>query len=368
MSRATQSFFACALLIGTGGCDKEEQATAEPVVRPVRTLKLEAEGGQRTRRFSGVTQAGMETRLSFKVAGSVKVLRAKVGQKVKQDQLIAELDDQDHRLQLQQAQASYAQANAQLVNARATYKRVEKLYEASSASRSDLDSARAASTSARASVAAAAKQVGLARSQLEYCKLRAPTAGTIASVSVEMGENVTPGAPVAVISAGGRPEVKVTVPEAYISQIKQGQKVAVSFPALKGEAVPATVTEVAVTSGGMGATYPVVAAFDAPPARVRPGMAAEVAFKLGGGSKTGHFLVPPVTVSEDREGERYVYLAVPGGEGLAVVKRRDVEVGELTSRGLEIAKGLKEGELLVTAGMSQIRDGLKVKLMSGAGK
>jgi RND family efflux transporter MFP subunit len=366
ISSASKQLLVCTLLVFPAGCEEEKPAAAAEVLRPVRTLRLETSGGERTRLFSGVTQAGMESRLSFKVSGSINTLNAKVGQGVKQGQLIAELDDQDFRLQVQQAQASYAQARAQLVNARAAYSRAQKLYEASSASRSDLDSARAAAASARAAVAAAAKQIELARSQLTYCKLKAPTDGTIAMVSAEVGENVIPGKTVAVVSAGGRPEVKVTVPEAYISQIRQGQSVMVSFPARKGEAVPATVTEVGVTAGGMGATYPVVAAFDSPPAMVRPGMAAEVAFKLGGGGGAGKFLVPPVAVSEDRGGKRYVYLALPGDKGLAVVRRREVEVGELTSAGLEVTRGVKEGELLVTAGMSQIRDGLRVKLMIGA--
>ena len=72
-----------------------------------------------------------------------------------------------------------------------------------------------------------------------------------------------------------------------------------------------------------------------------------------------------MAVSQDRAGKRYVFVAVPGGAGRATVKRREVSVGELSNKGLEVLRGLKEGELLITAGVSKIRDGLEVKLMGG---
>ena len=288
-----------------------------------------------------------------------------MGQRVKKDQVIARLDDRDFRLQVQQAQAAYAQGRAQRINARAAYARAQKLYESSSASRSDLEAARAGAASARASVAAAAKRIELARSQLAYTTLKAPAAGAISLVGVELGENVAPGHPVAVLSSGGRPEVKVTVPEAFIAQIKQGAKVTVTLSALKGAALPATVTEVGVSSGA-GSVYTVIVSLAQRAAQVRPGMAAEVAFSLGAGG-AARVVVPAAAVSEDRSG-RHVFVAQPGAKGQAVVRRRAVKVGQLTTRGLEISEGLKDGELLITAGMSKIRDGLVVKLQGKGGR
>ena len=60
------------------------------------------------RKFAGVTQAGMESKLSFKVGGTMERLAVKVGQKVGKGQLLAQLDEKDFRLQLQQAQAGPA--------------------------------------------------------------------------------------------------------------------------------------------------------------------------------------------------------------------------------------------------------------------
>jgi RND family efflux transporter MFP subunit len=354
---------------GLSGCPGEAPKPPKEVIRPVRTIKVFSLGGDRPRRFSGVTQAGMESKLSFKVAGTVQAKRVKVGQAVKKDQLLAELDDKDLRLEVQRAQASHAQARAQMVNARAAYDRTRKLYETQNASKSDLDSARAGAASSRANVAAAAKQIELARSRLTYAKLRSPTDGVISMVAVEVNEHVKSGkAVVAITAKAALPEVKVAVPEVYIAMIKPKDRVKVFIDALKGKELDARVTEVGVASETVGSTYPVVVSIPEPTPEIRPGMAAEVAFKLGGPGGQERFVVPPVAVSQDKQG-RYVYVAqATQPAGHAVVKRRAVEIGELSSRGLEVKKGLKDGDLLITAGASQIRDGLRVKLLGEAKK
>ena len=348
------------------GCRDEAPPPAE-VIRPVRTQKVAAVGGGRVRRFSGVIQAGQESRLSFKVAGTLRALRVKVGDRVRRGQLIAELDPTDLRLAVQQAQAAHAQARAQVVNAKANYERTRKLYETNSAARSNLDSARAAFESAEAAAAAAAKQIQIARTQLTYTKLVSPAAGAIARCEAEVNENVTPGKTVVVLQSGGVPEVKVTVPEALIAQIKKGADAKVTLDALGGKTLEASVSEVGVASESMGSTYPVTLTLGDAPKEIRPGMAAEVAFVLGAKGEKERFVVPPVAVGEDQQG-RYVYVAVAqrANKGLATVRRRGVEVGELTSSGLQVTKGLADGDLLVVAGVSQIRDGLTVTLMGGA--
>jgi RND family efflux transporter MFP subunit len=354
--------------IAATSCREEKPKPQKQVIRPVRTIRVFSTGGDRVRTFSGVTQAGMESRLSFKVSGTVKSLTVKVGQKVRKGQLIAELDAKDLRLQVQQAQAGYAQARAQMVNARAAYERTRKLYETQNASKSDLDAARAAFSSTKAGVASAGKQIELARSQLGYTKLRSPAEGSISIVAVELNENVSPGKVVVALTAKeALPEVKVTVPEVYIAMIKPKDKVSVRIEALKGKELEAEVTEVGVASEAVGSAYPVVVSIQRPTPGIRPGMAAEVGFRLGGkGGKEG-FVVPPVAVGQDRKG-RFVFVAQQTKPGLGVVKRRSVEIGELSSRGLEVKSGLEDGDLLVTAGVSQIRDGLEVKLTDEAGR
>ena len=64
---------------------------------------------------------------------------------------------------------------------------------------------------------------------------------------------------------------------------------------------------------------------------------------------------------QDREG-RFVFVAEPAQDNLGIARRRTVTVGELVDEGLEVFDGLIEGDLLITAGTSKIRDGQQVRL------
>lgn len=342
-------------VISCGGDDAPE----EPVIRPVRTLQVFSSGVARTRSFSGVARASMESRLSFKLAGTIETLSVKVGDQVRAGAPIASLDEADWVLQEQDAQAAVARAEAEARQAAATYARIRQLYENNNASRNDLDQARAASEAADAAAESTRKNLELARSRLGYTKLVAPMAGAISEVPVERNENVNAGQVVAVLSAGAREEVTVTMPETFIGRVSEGAAVGVTFDALPGRELYAHVTEVGVAAS-QGATYPVTVTLDEETPDVRPGMAAEVTFRFEAqGSNRIH--VPASSVLEDRHG-RFAFVVEPTGDGFGTVHRREVQVGDLTPEGIEIVTGLEDGDLLVTAGVTKIQDGLRVRV------
>jgi RND family efflux transporter MFP subunit len=344
----------------------ESEKPPETPLRPVRVMLVVASGGSRVRTFSGATRAGVESRLSFRVPGEVRRRAVKVGDHVQAGQLIAELDRTDYELQVQQAEAALAQAKASERKARADYDRIRQLYESENASRNDLDAARAAHESADAQVRSAGKQLELAQQQLYYTRLTAPVEGDVATVPVEVNENVQAGQTVAVLTAGGELEVRVAIPEVLISEITEGEPVEVTFDIMRGQAFGAVVTEVGVQPEGTATTYPVTVRLTSSDPGIRPGMAAEVAFRFTGSGRES-ILVPPVAVGEDRQG-RFVFVVEPTGEeDVGVVHRRPVRVGSLTARGLEIVEGLEEGEILVTAGVSKLEDGLRVRRSGGPG-
>ncbi len=342
-------------LVACGGNPPEPPAP----LRPVRTIVVSEEDGTRTRTFSGVARAGVESELSFRVAGRIEQIHVRVGQTVEPSQLIAELDASDFSLQVQQAEAQLASSRAQDRNGRANYERVRELYENNNASRADLDSARAAAESGRAQVSSSSMQLRLARSQLSYTKLRAAVAGAISSIPGEVGENVAAGTPVAVLTSGDQIEVELTIPEALIGAIHTGDAVTVQFDALEGQTFGATVNEVGVASTGASTTYPVTLLLNEVNGAVRPGMAAEASFSFVANGGEARFVLPPVAVGEDRDG-RFVFLVETAGEEARVV-RRPVTVGELTSEGIEVLTGVSTGDVVVTAGVRRLRDGMAVK-------
>ena len=335
----------------------------EPPLRPVRTIEVQSKGGERSRTFSGVAQADIESTLSFRVAGNLQRLLVRTGDRVEAGQLIAELDATDFELRVQEAEAALIQTEAQARQADAEYSRMRGLYENRNASRSDLDASRAASESTQAQIDAARQRVEQARAQLSYTRLLAPASGSIGRVPVEVNENVEAADSVAVLTSGERSKVEVPVPEGLIRRIVQGRGVQVHFNALPGRSFDTVVTEVGVMSTTLATMFPVTVQLVRAEPDVRAGMAAEVVFSFAAEDNRVRFIVPSQSVVEDRDG-RFVYIVETKEPGIGTIRRQSVTVGALTGEGLEVLEGLRDGDRVVTAGMSQITEGLEVKVAS----
>lgn len=349
-------FGLAALLALLAGCGEEAPAPELPL-RTVRHVAVTPEPGLRVRSFSGVSRAAQQASLSFKVAGTISALDATTGGRVRKGQVIAELEPSGFRLQLQQAEAELLRAEAERRNAAANYERVKGLYENRSASRTELDAARAASESTNALVSAAARAVELARLNLSYTRLTVGQGCSVVDVVAGVGENVGGGQPVVEVNCGDYLEIAITVPETLIANFSWGLFGEVTFDSLPGRTFQGVVSEVGIAA--TGTAFPVTVRVEGTE-EVRSGLAAQVDFAFDRGESTT--VLPAVSVAEDERG-RFVYTLVDGDEaGVGVIRRKPVEVGELTSRGLEVISGVAPGDRVVTAGISVIRDGMKVKV------
>ncbi len=342
-----------------GGCGKTDEIVEERL-RPVRTVVAETSSGARAYTFSGTSRSSQESRLSFKVSGTLDSLAINVGDALRRGQAIARIDPSLYELEAQQAEANLLQAQAAERSAAANYQRIKGLYANNNASRNDLDTARANAESAEAQQRAAEKQLELARLSVSYTTLAVTTDCSVAAVEVEVNEFVAAGNTVAIVNCGRGLEVDLAIPESLIGGLHEGMAAVVHFDSLPDEAFSGTLTEVGVAALG-GATFPATVAITGDHSQLRSGLAAEATFEIDAGGARDAMIVPLTAVIEDSDG-RFVYLAEPEGSGEAVVTRRDVEVGELTEAGIEIVAGLAAGDQVVTAGTSILRAGQRVLL------
>ena len=352
---------AAGLVAGCGG----EEAASSPVIRPVRYAQAFIASSERTRTFAGIAKAASEQDLAFRVGGMVTAVEVDVGSPVRNGQVLARLDSGDLELRRQQSEADVARARAQARNARANYERVAALYESGNASMSDLDAARASYESANASVTSAETALRLAEQQVAYTRLQAPVDGSVSRVAVEANEAVGAGETVlVVIDTRGQPEVEVTVPGAFIGGMRLGAPAQVVFGVVPGRIFGATVSEVGTAAGGAGG-FPVIVRLDegTDASEVRPGMAAEVTFRIEARPGSAGVLVPPEAVGQDQRG-RFVYVLVTPDTGdIATAERRTVETGALTPEGLEILQGVGDDEYVATAGLRTLAPGQQVRLL-----
>jgi RND family efflux transporter MFP subunit len=160
------------------------------------------------------------------VGGKVVERKVDVGQKVREGDVLAILDDADYRLAVQAAEQQLTAAIANARQAESDRKRLEALKVDGSVSESDEEHAKSAAQTTQAAAEAHARQLELARNQLAYTVLRAPRSGLVTAVRFEAGQVVAAGQPVVSIANEGEPEIVVDVPEDHLESFRQAHYVA----------------------------------------------------------------------------------------------------------------------------------------------
>lgn len=352
--------FLIGLTMPLGGCDKPESKAHAERLRPVATITTSYSEQQRFYEFSGVAKAGLTSRLSFRIAGKVQTLNVTVGEKIKKGQLIATLNPSDYQLELQKSQAALSQAKAEARNASANYGRIKSLYETETASRTELDNAQAGSEAASALVRQAQNALALAEQRLGYTRLvNQENDCLVANSEIESGENVNAGSTVVIVNCGNTTKVETVVSETFISRVKHGDEVFVQFNAFKGQKFKAVVTEVGVDA--KGTAYPVTVALEETGEPILPGMAAIVFFKIELGSREDKNLYLPMHVIQAERERTFVYVVKDNNDGSATLVKTPVTVGQFTGGELLVMSGLEAGQVVVTKGVRQLYDGMRVK-------
>lgn len=347
-----------ALLLFIVGCNDKEP---EEKIRLVRTMQLESSQATSTHSFNGIARSDVAARLSFNVSGTIKRVYIRDGQRVKDGDIIATLNDSFFKLKVAEVRASLKQARVRLENAKSRYKRIKQLYVNRSSSQSDLDNARTNKDSANANYRAMKNRLEQAELKLSYTKLRAPMNGSISDLRVHKGENVTPAVKIASISSTKNIEVPISVPGSLIDNVKEGQKCKVTFDAVPNKKFDAIVTEVSHASSQRTTTFPVVVRLIKRSKKIHPGMSASVRFDFHATKNKDTFVVPVYALMEDENGY-YLYIVTDVVAGVGTIERRDVERGELTSNGIIIRSGVHSNLLVLTAGMSRVHEGQKVRV------
>jgi len=360
MSFRTGNVILLASLLLVVACG-EADAPVEEQLRPVRYIAVSDASVFRNRVFSGTSKSSRESRLSFKVSGTVVNIPVQIGERLKAGDLIAEIDSASYVLQVQQAQASLVEAQANDRKAGADYQRAKGLYANDNASLNDLDAARAQAESSGAMVASAGKALEIARLNLSYTKLTADTECSIASLDIEVNENAQAGQQVAAVSCGDTFEITTNLPESLIGLVDNSTPVSIGFSSIPNRQFNGVISEISVASASGSAGFPVVIRILETDPALRSGLTANVTFKFDSAAASGAgVLIPVNSVINDPDGT-FVFVAVPSGaEGEATVTRRPVDLGELSQLGIEVLDGLTVGDLVITAGISVIREGQRV--------
>lgn len=342
---------------------KQEVDQVEPI-RPVRTAEVLIAPKALRLRFSGTSQAVDTYDIAFRVAGNIIEFPAQVGTPLKQGELIARLDNSDYLTRLEQEKSVLSREKVNANNAKSRFVRVEKLFKKGIVSAVDFENTQAEYLMSKEKVSLATREVELAQDQLNYTELRATNDGCVITESlVNEQENVTSRNVIAVLSCGNLIEVQATVSESAVGRISVGEEVSVSFNNyLKGKQFSAKISEIGLNSAVSGA-YLVTAIVDDFSKTLRSGMAAELIIKRTFAVTDKEVWVPMIAIGEENN-EKFVFVYTPENEQTGKISRVVVKTNRHIKGMFEVTEGLRSGQQVVTAGLSQMTDGLKVKLLS----
>ena len=345
-----------------------------PKALPVSVALAEASGGG-TASSAGISANGYvvartKASVSAKIPGRLEYLGVSEGSRVKQGEIIARIESGDYAAALASAQATLAQYEAQLAQAKRTYVRAQALRKDGLNSVNDLEDASTQVDVLSAQVTAGKAQVRLAEVNLENTRVRAPFDGTVLRKDAEVGEIVAPS------SAGGgltrtaivtmadltTLEVEVDVNEAYIAQIRNGQRCTITLDAYPDTSFAGRVRQVVPTADRQKATVLVkVSILDRDP-RILPEMGAKVVFVRESAdpriaAAPRRVTVPTAAVITGNDGSQ-VWIVDAN-----VAKRVTVEAGPEHGDRVEIRNGLAGGESVVLNPPAGLKNGAKVRIV-----
>jgi membrane fusion protein (multidrug efflux system) len=305
----------------------------------------------------GTLRAAQGVDVAAETAGTVKSIEFQANDRVQAGQLLVQIDDAVERAELISAQADVERARAQLDRAR-------RLRESGVTAESNLEDA-------QTSFAAADSTLARLQAVLDQKAIVAPFSGTIGIPRVDEGEFVQPGTVIATLQQLDTMKVDFTVPEQQIGDLEIGQSASFGltedrFP-YQGKIIgidPKIDPQTRLVS--------VRAEVENPDGALRPGQFARVRVKLPPVENV--IALPQTSVVTSLYGD-YVYVvesaksgdATGGGSGDATgdsltAKQVFVEVGRRQNNLIEITKGLKAGQTVVTSGQNKLANNAPVTI------
>lgn len=322
--------------------------------RPVRAVQVPAPtAADGQQRYAARIEARHESVLAFEVGGRIKTRLVDVGDTVATGAVLARLDDSDLRLRERDLAARLAASRAQRADAAAALRRAADLRPKGFVSQAELDRATYHDQAMAAQVEALTAQLGLARRELAYATLVAPSAGVLTGRSVEAGQVVGAGQPAFTLARLGELEAVFDLPEQRRADLPP--TVRATLWAQPERPITARVREVAPQAADGSRTYRVRATLLATDG-VTPGLGMSATVELPGTAPL--LAVPTSAVLKQDDGQPAVWVI----DGDRTVHLRPVTLGTVQGDQATIAAGLTVGDWVVTAGVHDLHDGQAVSL------
>ncbi len=325
-----------------GSAEANEEDTEEAAPIPVE-VKVATRGDVEASYTGTVSlEAYAEARVIAKVGGEVVTIAVEEGDKVKAGQLMARLDGDRLRLEVERNRANVAKL-------RQDYQRNVELHEKGLISTGTFESQRYELEALQAAL-------DLAELDLSYTQIRAPIDGVIAERMIKVGNTIKINDPVFQVTRLDPLLADLFVPERDFNKLAAGLDAHLRVDALPGRFFKGVIARISPVVDPQTGTFKVTIEVEDPSGALKPGMFGRVGIVYD--IHRDAVLVPRVAVVDDQT-DPAVFVVE---EGLA--SRRPVTTGYAAGENIEILTGLDGGERVVIVGQNGLKDGGKVEVIS----
>lgn len=273
----------------------------------------------------------------------------KEGQKVNKGQLLAKIDDGGLGQQL-------AQLQIQTDLAKTTFERQKRLWDQKIGSEIQY-------LQAKSNYEAQSKAISQLHQQISKTEVRAPFSGTIDDVITEQGS---------VVGAGQTPLMRIVnledmyietdVPERYITDVIKGKNVQVHFPIL-GKTIETKIRQAGDFINPANRTFKVEVGIPNKDKTIKPNLTAKL--KINDYTNDKALLIPQSIISENADGEQYVYIVNDKNENAeGVANKVIITTGRTQGDVIEVLNGIEDGAEIVKEGARSVKDKQTVKVIN----
>ena len=304
--------------------------------------------------YTGLIEAWKEISISPDVGGKIVAIHVEEGDRVQNGQLLAEMDTRTIRLQLDQARAGVAVAEANYKDAQRNKERMERLSQEKAVSEQQYEKIMLAFEAAEAQLQQATAAMNLADHQLDVSLMKAPFSGIIASKNAEVGDVFNPmmgGPGVLTLVDFSRAKIAIDVSHQDIVKIEKGQSVLLQVSAFPEMSFQGRVSIVNLAADPMSKKFRVEVMVNNPDLILRPNTFGEVIFEVE--TRENALVIPQKAVIENR----FVFI-VKG----KLAEKREVVLGLQNSVTVEIVSGIEEGDLVIVEGNYGLDDGTEIEI------
>ena len=305
--------------------------------------------------LNGIVEPERKVEIYSHLSAYVKKIVKEEGDYVKENDVLAQLDDKEIIISYNQAKIQLDQAKLNLEEAENNYIRSQELVKRSLVSEQDFQATEAQFKQSQLEYQGRMENFNNLKLQLDWTKIRALSEGYITERLIEAGDRVNANTQVYTIEDFSPLLIRVFVPTSDAINLALGMSAEVTTEVLKGLVLEGNVKlinpRIDVETGTVKVTVEV---FDNS-LRLQPGMFVKVQIAIG--MKENILIIPRKAILY-KQNKSYVFVL-----NRRQVSQREVLLGLLEEDHVEVTEGLNEGEVIVIVGVEGLKDGQRVDVI-----